>query len=159
MTATNVQFVFGETLTTTAAPTPLDWSAKALVLAGGGARAAYQIGVLNALTRIRRDCQGVAGNPFDVIAGTSAGAINAAALACRADDFDAAVQTLLDRYGITDPTAGNGIGGDLFAIVWSAVVSAIALLICKFTVGLRVTEEQESEGLDISEHGETAYHD
>ena len=45
------------------------------------------------------------------------------------------------------------------AIVWSAVVSAIALLICKFTVGLRVTEEQESEGLDISEHGETAYHD
>jgi len=45
------------------------------------------------------------------------------------------------------------------AVVWSAVVSAIALLICKFTVGLRVTEEQESEGLDISEHGETAYHD
>ena len=45
------------------------------------------------------------------------------------------------------------------AVVWSAVVSAIALVICKFTVGLRVTEEQESEGLDISEHGETAYHD
>ncbi len=45
------------------------------------------------------------------------------------------------------------------AIVWSAVVSAIALLICKFTVGLRVTEEQESEGLDIAEHGEAAYHD
>ncbi|TAJ53409.1 MAG: ammonium transporter [Nevskiaceae bacterium] len=47
----------------------------------------------------------------------------------------------------------------LVAIVWSAVVSAIALLICKFTVGLRVTEEQESEGLDIAEHGEQAYHD
>jgi Amt family ammonium transporter len=45
------------------------------------------------------------------------------------------------------------------AIVWSAVVSAVALLICKFTVGLRVTEEQEAEGLDISEHGEQAYHD
>jgi len=47
----------------------------------------------------------------------------------------------------------------LIAVVWSAVVSAIALLICKFTVGLRVTEEQESEGLDIAEHGEQAYHD
>ena len=47
----------------------------------------------------------------------------------------------------------------LIAVVWSAVVSAIALLICKFTVGLRVTEEQESEGLDIAEHGEKAYHD
>ncbi|OYT99685.1 MAG: Patatin [Burkholderiales bacterium PBB1] len=69
-----------------------------LVLTGGGARAAYQVGVLNALTRIRRDCHGAAGNPFDVIAGTSAGAINAAALACRADDFDAAVQTLLDTW-------------------------------------------------------------
>ena len=45
------------------------------------------------------------------------------------------------------------------AIVISAVVSSIALLICKFTVGLRPTEEEESEGLDISEHGEAAYHD
>ena len=47
----------------------------------------------------------------------------------------------------------------LIAVVWSAVVSAVALLICKFTVGLRVTEEQEAEGLDIAEHGEQAYHD
>ena len=45
------------------------------------------------------------------------------------------------------------------AVVWSAVVAAIALVICKFTVGLRVTEEQEAEGLDLSEHGEAAYHD
>ena len=69
-----------------------------LVLTGGGARAAYQIGVLKAVAQIRRDCHGAAGNPFDVIAGTSAGAINAAALACRADDFDAAVQTLLGTW-------------------------------------------------------------
>ncbi len=69
-----------------------------LVLTGGGARAAYQIGVLKAVTQIRRDCQGAADNPFAVIAGTSAGAINAAALACRADDFDAAVQTLVDTW-------------------------------------------------------------
>ncbi len=45
------------------------------------------------------------------------------------------------------------------AIALSAVVSSIALLICKFTVGLRPSEEAESEGLDIAEHGEAAYHD
>lgn len=69
-----------------------------LVLTGGGARAAYQVGVLKAVAQIRRDCQGPSGNPFGVIAGTSAGAINAAALACRADDFEAAVLTLLDTW-------------------------------------------------------------
>jgi NTE family protein len=69
-----------------------------LVLAGGGARAAYQVGVLKAISTIRRNCGGLRGNPFDVITGTSAGAINAAALACRADDFDAALQTLVDTW-------------------------------------------------------------
>ncbi|MES2889533.1 MAG: patatin-like phospholipase family protein [Pseudomonadota bacterium] len=66
-----------------------------LVLTGGGARAAYQVGVLKAVARIRRECIGRGPNPFDVIAGTSAGAINAAALACRADEFDAAVAGLV----------------------------------------------------------------
>ncbi len=45
----------------------------------------------------------------------------------------------------------------LVAIVWSAVVSTIALLLVKFTIGLRVSDEAESEGLDIAEHGEKAY--
>ncbi len=63
-----------------------------LVLTGGGARAAYQVGVLSAVAQVRREA-GVTDrrNPFPVITGTSAGAINAAALACQADDFDAAV--------------------------------------------------------------------
>jgi len=66
-----------------------------LVLTGGGARAAYQVGVLKAIASIRRESTGVdQGNPFPVIAGTSAGAINAAALACRADDFDGAVNDI-----------------------------------------------------------------
>ena len=43
------------------------------------------------------------------------------------------------------------------AVVLSAVVSFVALMICKFTVGLRVTEQEEREGLDISSHGERAY--
>ena len=70
-----------------------------LVLTGGGARAAYQVGVLKAIAQIRRECgQAGAPNPFPVIAGTSAGAINAAALACRADDFDAAVNGLCEVW-------------------------------------------------------------
>ena len=43
------------------------------------------------------------------------------------------------------------------AIAWSAVVSAIALLLIKLTIGLRVSDEVESEGLDVAEHGENAY--
>jgi NTE family protein len=66
-----------------------------LVLSGGGARAAYQVGVLRAIARIRRESDAPRSrNPFGVIVGTSAGAINAAALACHADHFDAAVQVL-----------------------------------------------------------------
>jgi len=45
----------------------------------------------------------------------------------------------------------------LFTIGWSAVVAFIAYKIADLTIGLRVTEEQEREGLDISSHGETAY--
>ena len=42
--------------------------------------------------------------------------------------------------------------------VWTAVVAFIAFKIADLLVGLRVTEEEEREGLDISSHGETAYH-
>jgi NTE family protein len=70
-----------------------------LILTGGGARAAYQVGVLKAIAQIRRDCgEAASENPFPVIAGTSAGAINAAALACRADDFDGAVAGLCEVW-------------------------------------------------------------
>jgi NTE family protein len=68
--------------------------ATGLVLTGGGARAAYQVGVLKAIARIRADAGAPAGNPFPIIAGTSAGAVNAAVLACGADDFDTAVNGL-----------------------------------------------------------------
>ncbi|WP_422011956.1 ammonium transporter [Roseateles sp.] len=43
-------------------------------------------------------------------------------------------------------------------LVWSGVVSVIAYKLVDLTIGLRVTEEEEREGLDISSHGETAYH-
>ena len=69
-----------------------------LVLSGGGARAAYQVGVLRAIARLRRERLGPRRarlkSPFGIIVGTSAGAINAAALACHADRFDASVEVL-----------------------------------------------------------------
>ena len=46
----------------------------------------------------------------------------------------------------------------LLAIVWSAGVSAVILTALKYTIGLRVSAETESTGLDLSEHGESAYH-
>ena len=79
-----------------AAPAP-DASPRAtgLLLTGGGARAAYQVGVLEAIADLRNACgQGHGPNPFPIITGTSAGAINAAALACGADHFDRAVRRM-----------------------------------------------------------------
>lgn len=73
-----------------------DGKKTGLILTGGGARAAYQVGVLKGVSTILRE----AGwqehrNPYDIICGTSAGAINATALACNADSFDEGMQMLL----------------------------------------------------------------
>ena len=68
----------------------------ALFLAGGGARAAYQVGVLQAILSLLSEHGWPARqNPFEIICGTSAGAINATALACRADHFEESVTHLL----------------------------------------------------------------
>jgi NTE family protein len=66
-----------------------------LVLTGGGARAAYQVGVVKAV----RDLLGnPKKNPFPILCGTSAGAINATTLAVFADDFSRAVANLLEVW-------------------------------------------------------------
>ncbi len=77
-------------------------SPAGLILMGGGARAAYQVGVLKGIASILRETRrgldpsiAQGHNPFQIIAGTSAGAINAAALACRADNFQEAVAQLV----------------------------------------------------------------
>lgn len=73
--------------------------ATGLVLTGGGARAAYQVGVLGAIAALRRAAgQTRSGNPFPILAGTSAGAINAAVLASGSDHFDTAVRRLTDTW-------------------------------------------------------------
>jgi Amt family ammonium transporter len=60
-------------------------------------------------------------------------------------DFSITSQVLIQAEGV------------LITIVWSAVVAFIAYKIVDMVIGLRVTEEEEREGLDISSHGETAY--
>ena len=70
-----------------------------LMLTGGGARAGYQVGVLEAIADLRRDCGADKdGNPFPIIGGTSAGALNAAAIACGSDDFDGTVRKLVTLW-------------------------------------------------------------
>ncbi len=64
-----------------------------LVLPGGGARGAYQVGVLKAVARVLPKSYGTT-SPFSVITGTSAGSINATALAIHADHFRKGVMRL-----------------------------------------------------------------
>lgn len=66
-----------------------------LILTGGGARAAYQVGVLKMIAEAmpRR-----AHSPFPIICGTSAGALNAAALAANANNFRKGVQYLVNTW-------------------------------------------------------------
>jgi len=66
---------------------------------------------------------------------------------------------------VTATVGSNGIGAQvwiqlkavLLTIVWSGVVAAASYKIVDLVIGLRVAEEDEREGLDISSHGETAY--
>jgi NTE family protein len=65
----------------------------ALILSGGGARAAYQVGVLQAIADIIPN-----ENPFPIICGTSAGAINATALAAHPGNFKSATDALAKMW-------------------------------------------------------------
>ena len=70
-----------------------------LILTGGGARAAYQVGVLAEIAKILVEASwNPATNPFGIICGTSAGAINATALACRADHFGESISNILSIW-------------------------------------------------------------
>lgn len=73
-----------------------DGPKRGLIMTGGGARAAYQIGVLKAVAEILPKG---APSPFQIICGTSAGAINAVSLATMADNYNHAVAQLLRVWG------------------------------------------------------------
>ena len=61
------------------------------------------------------------------------------------DDFVIASQLAVQAKGV------------VITIVWSGIVAAIAFKLVDLIVGLRVSEDAEREGLDITSHGETAY--
>ena len=67
-------------------------SRTALILTGGGARAGYQVGVLKAIRELLPEPRR---NPFPILCGTSAGALNAASMAVSAEDFGAGVDNLV----------------------------------------------------------------
>ena len=72
----------------------------------------------------------------------------------------------LGAFGGLGLAEGQSAGGQLVVqaigcvavVVWSALASGVILLLCRATVGLRVEERDEIDGLDVSSHGERAYH-
>jgi Amt family ammonium transporter len=66
-------------------------------------------------------------------------------------------KTSADPYSIGSQLLVQG-EAVLITVFWSAVVSLIAYKVVDLVIGLRVAEDEEREGLDISSHGESAYH-
>ncbi len=64
--------------------------------------------------------------------------------------------------GLGETSVGAAFGAQLTGVLavsaYSIIVSVIVLMVLKVTIGLRVSEEQEEEGLDTASHGESAYH-
>ena len=98
----------------------------ALVLSGGGARAAYQIGVLRAISEMlpNRHC-----TPFPIICGTSAGALNAAALATSADSFGVGVDKLHDVWA-------NFSSSQVYRTDWQGVLGSAFRWLSNLALGL-----------------------
>jgi len=67
-------------------------------------------------------------------------------VANKVGDFDMATQVIAQLWGVGT------------VIVWSGVVSIVAFKLVDIVIGLRVAEDEEREGLDVTSHGETAYH-
>jgi Amt family ammonium transporter len=71
--------------------------------------------------------------------------------------FDYVANKAAAEYSIIDQVIVQltGVGT---TVVWSAVVAFVAFKLVDVVIGLRVPEEEEREGLDITSHGESAYH-
>ncbi|VUD48016.1 hypothetical protein TDB9533_01145 [Thalassocella blandensis] len=101
-------------------------STNALILSGGGARASYQVGVLQAVADILPHLH----NPFPIICGTSAGAINAAALAAHPGEFCAAAMDLSKTWRSLEIEQVFKVGW------WEQVSSGLKVLASFFNDGL-----------------------
>ncbi|PTB21347.1 Patatin [Trinickia symbiotica] len=101
----------------------------ALVLMGGGARAAYQVGALRALAEIARAVDPERrSSPFTVICGTSAGAINAASIASHADDFALGVNLLVDFWSHLEAR-------QIYRTDWLGIAAAGARWLAAMSIG------------------------
>ena len=96
-------------------------STNALILSGGGARASYQVGVLQAIADIVPDIE----NPFPIICGTSAGAINAAAIAANPAYFKSAAYELANLWKTLEVE-------DVFKTGWKDVITSASLVLASF---------------------------
>ncbi|MBK7413762.1 MAG: ammonium transporter [Dechloromonas sp.] len=67
-------------------------------------------------------------------------------VANKVGDYDMTAQLISQAWGVGT------------VVVWSAVVSLVAYKLVDIVIGLRVPEDEEREGLDLTSHGETAYH-
>ena len=67
-------------------------------------------------------------------------------VANKVGDFDMTAQVISQLWGVGT------------VILWSGIVSIVAFKLVDIVIGLRVPEEEEREGLDLTSHGETAYH-
>ena len=110
-----------------------------LVLSGGGARAAYQVGVLKAINELSDShCS----NPFPIICGTSAGGLNAAGLACRADCLSEAVSQLEFVWS-------NFKSSQVYRTDWMGVLSCAAKFLWTMAFG-RLHKDRPVSLLDNS---------
>lgn len=70
-------------------------------------------------------------------------------------------QKSLGGLGLFDKSWSEQLGIQLTGlgatIIWSAIATVVIMLLVKVTIGIRVTEEEENRGLDLTEHGEDAY--
>ncbi len=105
----------------------------ALVLSGGGARAAYQVGVLKALSEVLpRHCH----NPFPIICGTSAGAINALAIAGRPGPFRLRARKLEAIW--RNMHAGDIYRTDVWGVMKNTLRLGLSLLHSGYGIGRSV---------------------
>ena len=72
--------------------------------------------------------------------------------------YDYVTDAVAEGYSIADQVIVQAEAVGL-TIVWSAVVAFVVFKILDVLIGLRVPEDQEREGLDVTSHGENAYHD
>ena len=98
-----------------------------LVLTGGGARGAYQIGILQAVSQMLIEAGWPASkNPYDIICGTSAGALNGTALACHADNFGEGLDRLAsvwENFSVEQVYRADSLGVMRSGARWLSLLS------------------------------------